>query len=86
MFEENGWDTWLKNTYSTNTTGVPETYDQLIALCDKIIEKPVAVPGDPDGTAAVKPFIMLVLIQTTSTIPFLTGGAKLLEKKQLKIS
>ena len=57
MFEENGWDTWLKNTYSTNTTGVPETYDQLIALCDKIIEKPVAVPGDPDGTAAVKPFI-----------------------------
>ena len=57
MFEENGWNTWLKNTYSTNTTGVPETYDQLIALCDKIIEKPVAVPGDPDGTAAVKPFI-----------------------------
>ena len=46
-----------KATYSTNTTGVPETYDQLIALCDKIIEKPVAVPGDPDGTAAVKPFI-----------------------------
>ena len=55
MFADNGWDAWLKATYPTNTTGEPETYDQLIALMGKINSD--KVPVDNDLTATVKPFV-----------------------------
>lgn len=44
MFKENGWK-------------VPETYDELITLCNTINNANVPVSGDADGTTAVKPFI-----------------------------
>lgn len=56
MFENNNWDDWLKETYSTNTTGVPETFDQLLALCQKINDD--RVPASSDGLTAVKPFAL----------------------------
>lgn len=43
MFEQNGWDTWLKSTYADNTSGTPETYEQLTALCQKIVDDAVTV-------------------------------------------
>ena len=54
MLKEHGWDTWLKETYTTNTTGVPETFEQLKALCDKIVDSKIGVAGD--RKTAVKPF------------------------------
>jgi len=54
MFEANGWDQWLKDTYQTNTTGTPETYDQLVALCGKINTDRIQVDGD--RKSVVKPF------------------------------
>lgn len=44
MFEINGWK-------------IPETYKELMNLCETIVKNPVAVPGDPDGTTMVKPFV-----------------------------
>lgn len=55
MFRENEWDTWLKTEYQTNTTGVPETYEELIGLIEKIKED--RVPVDGDISATVKPFV-----------------------------
>lgn len=55
MFEKYGWSAWLKKTYSTNKTGVPETFTELKALCEKINNDRIAVPGD--RTKAIKPFV-----------------------------
>lgn len=55
LFSQNGWDTYLKTTFSANTSGVPETTEQLTALCAKILSDQVPVAGD--GMTAVKPFI-----------------------------
>lgn len=55
MFEQYGWSAWLKETYSTNESGVPETFEQLKALCEKINQDSIAVPGD--RTKAIKPFV-----------------------------
>lgn len=54
MFVEQGWDTYLKDKYSTNTTGVPETFEQLLDLCNKIVDDKIAVSND--RKTAVKPF------------------------------
>lgn len=54
MFKTNGWDSWLKSAYPTNTTGVPETFEQLKALCDKIVASKITVTGD--RSKQVKPF------------------------------
>lgn len=54
MFENNNWDDWLKDTYSTNSTGLPETFEQLLALCQKINGD--RLPAAGDGLTAIKPF------------------------------
>lgn len=55
MFKDNGWDTWLKETYEGNTTGEPETYEQLLGLIEKIKQDNIGVEGDLSAT--VKPFV-----------------------------
>ncbi len=55
MFTDAGWDVWLKEQYPTNTTGVPETYEQLTALISKIKEDRIPVEGDLSAT--VRPFV-----------------------------
>ena len=55
MFTKHGWDTWLKTTYEGNTTGVPETFEQLEALCKKIVNDKIPV-SETDRRTAVKPF------------------------------
>lgn len=42
MFEENGWSDWLNETYNL-TGGVPETYEQLLALTEKIVADDASV-------------------------------------------
>lgn len=55
MFEEYGWSDWLKTTFSTNTSGIPETFNELLSLCDKInIDR---IPVSHNETEAVKPFV-----------------------------
>ena len=56
MFEKYGWSDWLKQTYKTNTSGTPETFEQLKALCKKINDSKIVAPGS-DGDIAVKPFV-----------------------------
>lgn len=55
MFEQYGWSDYLKTTFTTNTSGIPETFTELKALCDKINEDRKPVPGD--RTKAIKPFV-----------------------------
>lgn len=54
MFKDNKWDTWLKTTYPGNTSGTPETFEQLLALCNKINKDQIPVPNNEIN--AVKPF------------------------------
>ncbi len=54
MFKEHGWDIYLKEKYSTNTTGLPETFEQLLDLCNKIVDD--KIPVSNDRKTAVKPF------------------------------
>ena len=42
LFEQNGWS-------------IPQTFEQLLDLCNTIIDAKIPVPGD-DGTTAIKPF------------------------------
>lgn len=44
MFEENGWQ-------------VPNTYDELVALCDRIVDDAVPVEGVGSRDQSVKPFV-----------------------------
>lgn len=53
MFKKYGWDTYLKTTFN-NTSGVPETFEQLIALCNKINDDSLPVEGNK--TKVIKPF------------------------------
>ena len=55
MFKTHGWDTYLKEKYETNTTGTPETFEQLLDLCEKINSdrKPVS---EENRETAIKPF------------------------------
>ena len=56
MFDKYGWGDWLKEKYTDNTTGLPETYAQLKALCDKIVED--SIPSESGMKAQpVKPFV-----------------------------
>lgn len=57
MFENYGWKTYLRDKYESNTTGLPETFEQLEDICAKINADRKAVPGDYSGSKAVKPFI-----------------------------
>lgn len=56
MFKKYGWSDWLKKTYPTNTSGTPETFEQLKALCKKINDSKIVAPGS-DGDVAIKPFV-----------------------------